>query len=154
MDLSPSLTPTLLRQIEPSSTHVEAELFVVPVSQLSEAFPSIQYWLSLAIRPDWTIDGVREDLEQGKAQAWGMRRGNTILGFWITRIEVAYGKKYGLVWITCGTCLHEGVPLYRETIEPWFKSLGCQWIEIIGRKGWKKILDDYREDAVVLRKAL
>lgn len=74
------------------------------------------------------------------------------MGFWITRIENTLTKRYGLVWIVAGTGLDEGLPFYRDTIEPWFWSQGCEWIELHGRKGWKRVLPDYRESAVVLRK--
>lgn len=92
------------------------------------------------------------ELAFGRAQAWGMREGERVLGFWITRIENTWTKKYGLVWICAGDGLEIGMPAYRETIEPWFWSQGCEWIDIQGRKGWKRVLPDYEDIAVVLRK--
>lgn len=100
----------------------------------------------------WDIEDVIQELEEGRALAWGLRRGPEVMGFWITRIENTWTRKYGLVWIVAGTGLDEGLPFYRDVIEPWFWSQGCEWIEVNGRKGWKRVLPDYDEQAVVLRK--
>lgn len=143
---------TQLTQIKPSSTPAEVEIFVVPVSQLNAALPEIRAWL-LTVEADWRIEDVEKDLREGKAQAWGARD-TRVRGFWITRIEESFGKTYGLVWICAGDVLERGLDLYRETIEPWFKSKGCEWIEINGRKGWKKVLPDYEEVSIRLRKML
>jgi hypothetical protein len=48
--------------------------------------------------------------------------------------------------------LELGLPVYREVIEPWFWSQGCAWIDINGRKGWKRVMPGYEEVAVTLRK--
>jgi hypothetical protein len=129
-----------------------AELFVVPISQVDAAWPEIARHIQRVTDVPWTLDDVKHDLEEGFAQAWGMRRGEDVLGFWITRINNTHTRKFGVVWITAGEGLEAGVPAYRDAIEPWFWERGCEWIEIHGRKGWKRVLPDYGEVAVVLRK--
>lgn len=94
---------------------------------------------------------VRNELEECRAQAWGMRDADHVLGFWITRIENAFTTRYGVVWITAGAGLEVGLPAY-SVIEQWFWDQGCKYIEIHGRRGWKRVLPDYEEIAVVLRK--
>lgn len=98
----------------------------------------------------WSLEDVRDDLERGYAQAWGMRD-TEVLGFWITRIENTFTTRYGVVWITAGAGLEIGLPAY-AVIEQWFWDQGCKYIEIHGRRGWKRVLPDYEEIAVVLRK--
>lgn len=39
-------------------------------------------------------------------------------------------------------------------IEAWAISVGCTEAQLIGRKGWARVLKDYEEVAVVLRKRL
>lgn len=129
-----------------------AELFVVPSEQVGIAWPEIERHISRVADVPWSLDDVRHELEERRAQAWGVRDGDLVLGFWITRIENTWTNKYGLVWITAGDGLAIGMPFYRDVIEPWFWSQGCEWIEIHGRKGWKRVLPDYDEVAVVMRK--
>jgi hypothetical protein len=62
--------------------------------------------------------------------------------------------KFGLVWIAAGSGLGDGLPLFLSETEPWFKSMGCRYVKIVGRKGWKKRLPGYIEHAVELRKQL
>ena len=99
----------------------------------------------------WTLSDVRKFLEEGKALAWGLRA-DKVLGFWITRIEGEYSAKYGLVWICAGDGIDLGLPVYFGVIEPWFWSQGCEWIDVNGRKGWKRVMPGYDEVAVTLRK--
>ncbi len=138
-------------QTRHSSTPVEAELFVVPRAQVPLAMPVIRMHLERVGNVPWTIEDVEQELLAGRAQAWGIRD-TEVLGFWITRIENTYTHKFGVVWICAGTGLDVGVPAYRNVIEPWLFDQGCKYIEIHGRRGWKKVLPDYDEAAVVLRK--
>jgi len=40
------------------------------------------------------------------------------------------------------------------TLEEWAKKQGCTYMDMYGRRGWIKILKDYTEDCVLLRKEL
>lgn len=128
-----------------------SELFVVPRDQIAIAWPEIERCISRVENRSWELEDVVGELLAGRAQAWGLRD-QQILGFWITRIESTYAHKFGLVWIAAGDALTEGLKLYREVIEPWFWDQGCEWIEINGRKGWRRVLPDYEETSVVLVK--
>tara|TARA_R110002020_G_scaffold91914_1_gene222958 strand:+ start:362 stop:784 length:423 start_codon:yes stop_codon:yes gene_type:complete len=39
-------------------------------------------------------------------------------------------------------------------LEKWAEAQGCHYIGIYGRKGWKKILKEYNEHCILLRKKL
>lgn len=127
------------------------EIFWVRRHEIPAAWPEIEKHISRVEHRDWDVEDVLEELEAGRAQAWGLRS-DQVMGFWITRIENTYSKKFGLVWITAGTGMDVALPVYREFIEPWFWEQGCQWIEIHGRKGWKRVMPDYEERAVILVK--
>jgi hypothetical protein len=135
----------------PSFTYGGASPFVVPRSQVADAWPEIERHIARVENVPWSSADVLDELEAGRAQAWGMRRGNEVLGFWLTRIENAYTTRYGVVWIVAGTGLDLGLPVW-PVVEQWFWDQGCQFIELHGRKGWKRVLPDYDEVAVVLRK--
>lgn len=130
----------------------KCEVFCVRRHELAAAWPDIERCLCRVRDVPWSLSDVRELLEAGQALAWGLRDGPAVLGFWITRIEEGYAAKFGLVWICAGEGLAEGLPVYFDVIEPWFWSQGCQWVDINGRKGWKRVMPGYDEVAVTLRK--
>jgi len=41
-----------------------------------------------------------------------------------------------------------------KKFEEWVKNEGCSYIDVYGRRGWKKVLPGYEEDCVLLRKAI
>lgn len=129
-----------------------SDLFCVRREEIPAAWPEIERCISRVRDVPWSLSDVRRFLEEGKALAWGLRGRDRVLGFWITRIEESYAAKYGLVWICAGEGLEEGLPVYAAVIEPWFWSQGCEWIEINGRRGWKRVMPGYEEVAVTLRK--
>jgi hypothetical protein len=129
-----------------------SELFCVHRHEVPHAWPEIERCICRVKDVPWSLSDVRGFLEDGKALAWGLRDERGVLGFWITRIEGGYAAKYGLVWICAGAGIELGLPKYFEIIEPWFWAQGCEWIEINGRKGWKRVMPGYDEVAVTLRK--
>ncbi len=46
------------------------------------------------------------------------------------------------------------IPYIADYIEPWAKNLGCEKMELIGRKGWLKWLPDYELQEIVMVKSL
>jgi len=41
-----------------------------------------------------------------------------------------------------------------KVLEDWAKARGCDYMDFYGRKGWKKVLKEYKEDCILLRKKL
>lgn len=89
-----------------------------------------------------------------KAVLWGLRDGIQITAIWITRIEQNAEHKWGVVWIAAGADLQRGLNEFTRFTEPYFRENGCEFIEVIGRKGWQKVLREYREQGVRLIKRL
>lgn len=135
------------------SVDLQERAFVVPSYQVGAAWPSISLVVSRVTNFPYTLDEIRTELEERRAQAWGIREGDEIRCVLITRVESTPSRTYGLVWLTAGSGILEGLRLFREYIEPWFfEEKGCQWIELVGRKGWSKILPEYEEAGVRLVK--
>jgi len=132
---------------------LEDRAFVVPRDQLESAWPTIADIVSRVTDVSWTLEDLKADLADGSAQAWGMREGREVRCVLVTRVESAFGERYGLLWIAAGSGIVEGMRLFREYIEPWFfDDQDCSRIEIQGRRGWARLLQDYEERAVVLSK--
>lgn len=130
-----------------------AEPFIVPREQVLDAWPDLAEMIRRVKDQDWEPEDVLEALEQGTAQAWGLR-GSPIRTLFITEICQPFTTKYGRVWICAGEHIESGLEMYRSHIEPWFRENGCKWIEVVGRAGWQKVLPDYRRQAVILRRYL
>lgn len=88
---------------------------------------------------------VRGKVFSGEAQLWpGL---NSAV---VTRIEThPSGLKSCLLWLAGGDDLEE-LKRLEMAIAAWAESLGCTRMEIIGRRGWLKALDGYREGSTVL----
>lgn len=41
-----------------------------------------------------------------------------------------------------------------DMVEDWAKKQGCNYLDMYGRRGWIKVLPDWKEDSVLLRKKL
>lgn len=52
-----------------------------------------------------------------------------------------------------GDVIPDSLPLLK-LIEAWAVSVGCTKSSLIGRRGWSRVLKDYKESAVVLQKDL
>ena len=39
-------------------------------------------------------------------------------------------------------------------LEDWARAQGCAYMDMYARKGWKKVLKEYKEDCILLRKKL
>lgn len=130
-----------------------AEPFVVPSDQVEAAWPQIARIVSRVTDLPWSLDDIKTELAERRAQAFGIREGSEVLGVVLTRIESTPSRKYGLIWIAAGSGLTAGFKMLRDYIEPWlFDEMGCEWIEIQGRKGWERLMPDYQFAGLTLRK--
>lgn len=127
--------------------------FVVHKDQLDSAWPVIQEICARVADRPWSLEDLYSDLADGRAQAWGMREDDEVRCILVTRVENTFSRRYGVLWIAAGSGIIDGMRLFREYIEPWFfDDQECEWIEIQGRRGWARLLQDYNESAVVLTK--
>lgn len=96
------------------------------------------------------INHAWSEIMRGNAQFWPGERSAVI-----TKIEVhPSGIKSVLGWLTGGEDLEE-IAALEARISTWAKNtMGCTRAEIIGRRGWMRALDGYRENATLLVKDL
>jgi len=135
------------------SAELQERAFVVPGDQIDEAWPIIEGICSRVSERSWSLEDLYSDLSEGRAQAWGIRTQDEVRCILVTRVENTFSRRYGVLWIAAGSGIIDGMRLFREYIEPWFfEDQECEWIEIQGRRGWARLLQDYNESAVVLKK--
>lgn len=97
---------------------------------------------------------IRDDLKVAKQQLWGFQT-EVITGVAITNV---YKTARGSVCEIYGACGTESAPgqidaIY-EAIEKWANDIGCTRMRVLGRKGWKRRLNGYRETGIILEKEL
>ena len=98
------------------------------------------------------IDDVFKLIEEKKAQLF-IFKDSELLSAWVTTIENSGSHKWLRVMWAGGKEM-EKWKHYLNSIEQWAKSLGCDRSVIYGRKGWAKVLPDYKQTAVILEKVL
>jgi GNAT superfamily N-acetyltransferase len=94
------------------------------------------------------IEHVWSEIDGGRAQLWPCEKSAIV-----TRIEIhPSGMKTLLGWLAGGEM--EEVKALAARAENWARSKGCTRIEIIGRRGWLRAFEGYREACTVLVKDL
>lgn len=95
-----------------------------------------------------TLGDVAKAIVDGKAQHWKGRRSEIV-----TEIQVFPTMKICRIWLAGGE-IKELVGEMLPSVEAWAKSKGCDRIQILGRKGWVRVLKDYSEPYSVLEKEI
>ena len=100
-----------------------------------------------------TLEGVKTAIEQRQAQLWAVWEGQRCLAALVTKIT-DHDKGRVCTIAHCG-----GIELcsWREhlnVLEAWAREKGCCRIDIVGRKGWERVLPGFEQTGVVLEKKL
>ena len=119
--------------------------------EVDSFWPLIEPLLEKVKDRDWVPEDVRHQIRSQKAQLWVVGKFDGVL---VTKLEVTGSVKRCVLWIASGEGLKIGKELLYEVIEPWARQHGCSYVQLIGRKGWKRALPDYRECAIMYEKTL
>jgi hypothetical protein len=120
-------------------------VFTLKSHEIEDHWFWIERFLQRVENPPWKPKHVKADLKAAQAQAWVFGDGRSApVGLVITRIETLHDVRFGLLWIAAGTGLERAGDGLAE-IEAWFKRMGCVRSEIVGRRGWGRVLPDYQE---------
>lgn len=143
----------------PAGDRGKGTIFTIPSERIGEFWPLVAPFLMMVENPDWTLDEVFECICEKQAQVWAVSESGSLRGIWITQIKNTQKNRYGLVWIAAGAAtntldLGQGINLFLEHTESWFKELGCKEVRIIGRKGWVKALPGFKYHSAIMSKTL
>lgn len=101
-----------------------------------------------------TAADVLDQSALGDAQLWGYAKDGQVVFAAATRVlEMAQGKLC-TIWVGAGSGTPDVFREVHDAIESWARSMGCYALEIVGRRGWKRIVEGYEQEAVVLVKPL
>jgi len=96
---------------------------------------------------------VEHAVRNGSALLWLAWNGEKIKAAAVTELGIANGEKFCTI-VACGG--HERaqwLPLIAG-LEAYGRTQGCAAMRIYGRRGWRKLLPDYRTTRVLLEKEL
>ena len=94
-----------------------------------------------------------EAIHNGEMQLWLAVEGKELLASMVTQV-VPYPKKTVLRIISIGGDDMEKWIGYIPLIEDWALSMGCTSLECWGRKGWLKVLKDWKCSYHIITKDL
>ncbi len=146
-------------QTEPSESSSSDDVFavLVPPTEVAAIESIIRPILERSVDKCFSrvrVDYFFSEAKQNQMQIWlALTPPNTILAVAVTQIAECDGRKFCMVIQTAGTQMERWVHLLVE-VEKWAAELGCQTIEIEGRRGWGRIFKDYRESYRVFAKEL
>jgi hypothetical protein len=95
-----------------------------------------------------TPEDVFDAITSGGAQLW-CGAASVI----VTQIVVYPRLKACRIWLAGGD-MAELTETMLPDVEAWAKAKGCKRMQVVGRKGWARVLRDYREPSVVLEKEI
>jgi hypothetical protein len=119
---------------------------IVPRADAVEAASRVKPLLARALAHGGThgFRDLQKDLGAGEAQLWLAWDGNGPQAVAVTTITNYPLYTECLIWLCAG-----------DGRDGWLHGLeGCATVAIQGRAGWKRVLDGYSEEAVLLEKRL
>ena len=98
-------------------------------------------------------DDYIEPLTHGDMQLWVVIENKHVIAALVTQI-VPYPQKKVLRLISLGGEDFQEIKDFLEMVEVFALKNGCTALEMWGRKGWKKLLSDWKDSYIVYTKDL
>lgn len=130
--------------------------FAVHPDQIADLWPVLEPHLErfAAETQTTTPDVIRLKAENMEAQLWGFQdEAGDVIGVCATQVYEHRNGRYLNMWV----CAGDLAPVIRDgarMIEDWARSIGCVAVEIVGRKGWGRMLPNYVPRAIIFEKDL
>jgi hypothetical protein len=130
-------------------------VFCLGVDQIDSLWSEYGHHLERYEEAGYDFAGhIRQDLRAATKQLWGIQDDGRVIGVVVTKIVDTPRGAVCEVHAACGTSagLSAAVDLLLPHVERWAKEHECVGMKIVGRNGWKRVLNDYRQTGVVLEK--
>ena len=98
-------------------------------------------------------DDYLGELSDGNMQLWIATENNGLHSIMVTQIAV-YPQKKVLKIISMAGSEFSRLYEFNDMVESFAIKTGCSGMELWGRKGWKKLLPDWKSDYIVFTKEL
>lgn len=119
----------------------------------------IAYWPSIDKELDrvpriWQDYWTKEYLYEGGAyerfQVWGFGLQEELRVIVFTQITQFPAARYLQIFLAFGNSLDLALPVMEATFETFARHTGCEFCEIVGRKGWARKLPRFKETRILL----
>jgi hypothetical protein len=135
------------------------ELICIDPARIAEFWPHVGPLIAAALRRGRITDiaEVAHAVFVGEALVWIAWNGRAIKAAAVTQLSTVDGTRFCTV-VACGTGGSSGdrsewLPLL-EGLERYARQESCKAIRIFGRRGWERVLPDYKPARVLLEKEL
>lgn len=131
------------------------ELVCVPPDRIKEIWPLAKGLIYTAMKRGSfsSFKPVENSLLDGHALLWLAVKESQVLAAMVTELHQTEWRKVCVIVALGGESMDSWLH-FTDRIEGFAKAESCSAIRIIGRKGWSKVLGDYRVKQVVLEKEL
>ena len=140
----------------PHQSGQNCRIALVSPEDVSVVWPSILEYVEEVVshsQGEATSDHYYEELTSGTMQLWVSIEGKEVLACMVTQIA-PYPNKQVLRIIALGGVEMEKWIQFLPDIEHWAMNVGCTSLEAWGRKGWLRILQDWKCSYHILTKDL
>ena len=140
----------------PHQSGQNCRIALVSPEDVSVVWPSILEYVEEVVshsQGEATSDHYYEELTSGTMQLWVSIEGKEVLACMITQIA-PYPNKQVLRIIALGGVEMDKWIHFLPDIEHWAMNIGCTALEAWGRKGWLRILQDWKCSYHILTKDL
>lgn len=96
---------------------------------------------------------IEADVISGRALLWIGWDGSEIVAAVVTQINETDADKVCVIVACGGFGMRDWLPLL-DRLEAYARDDGCGLMRIFGRKGWARVLKDYRPTRVIMDKRL
>jgi hypothetical protein len=125
----------------------------VPVEDLEFIWSQVKPQIEKALDGSYSSYDILEYIKQNRMQLW-ISWNDGIEASFVTEV-CDYPQLRVLRWVLAGgSNMESWLDLVTSKVEDWAKRNNCQRLEIVGRKGWTKVLRDYEPQAVYFVKEL
>lgn len=130
-------------------------LIAVPPERAQEAWPLAEKYVQAAAEKTGFSEVAETHLQVmlGNALLWLAAEGTNVVGAGVTRLIEDRGKTACEIFVWGADDQKKCAPLLKA-IEDYAKAEGCASVRLAGRRGWARLLPDYRMAAIILEKAL
>jgi hypothetical protein len=138
-----------------SDNETACQAICVDPPRVAEAWPLVAPFIRRAAERDDRSDVTRivHDLRNGTALLWLAWDGKAVCAAAVTQLNVANRRKFCTITTCGGRELKRWLSLI-SALERFAIAEGCTSVRIYGRRGWARVLPDYRLHSIVLQKEL
>ena len=148
------------KQIEPSILQLSGNctLHPIPYWDISDIWQEIEPFIVKVLNKmeDTTpIENIKNDLLKRARQLWLIKSNGVIKAVGTTAIQDHGKQRTGILTYVSGEDIREWINAIDE-IADYFKAMKCDKFSIIGRRGWKKIIErrGFKEKKTIFERGL